>query len=101
VVVGRDHVHRHARERRDDDAPLRHRRGQLGTLEVAQARPETEVRPGRVLRLQAGQPPDRLDRVEVGAIEQQLARERRAVQVAGGQGQTTILPNLLPARNRS
>jgi hypothetical protein len=101
MVVGGDHVHRHTLEGRDDDAALDYRRRQLGPVEVAEARPEPQVRPDRVLRLQAGEPPDRLDGVEVGTLEEQLAREGRAVQVTCGQGQTTILPNLFPARNRS
>ena len=44
---------------------------------------------------------DRPGGAEVGAFEEQLARECRAIQFAGRQGQTTILPNLFPARNRS
>jgi hypothetical protein len=101
MVVERDHVHGHALKRRNDDAALGDGGRQLGAAEVAQPRPEAEVRPGRVLRLQAREATDRPDGVEVGAVEKQLARERRAAQFAEGQGQTTILPNLLPARNRS
>ena len=74
---------------------------ELGPVEVAQPRPEAEVRPRRVLRLQPGETVDRLAGTEAGAFEEQLARERRAVQFAGRQGQTTILPNLFPLANRS
>jgi hypothetical protein len=94
-------VHRHALQRRDDDPSLGDVRGQLRTLEIAKARPETEVRAGRVLRLQCREQTDRLDRGQVGTLEEQLPREGRAVQFARGQRQTTILPNLLPARKRS
>ena len=101
VILRGDHVHGDALQRRDQDAPLGHVRGQLCAIEVAEPRPETEVRPGRVLRLQAGEQADRVDGGEVCALEEQLARERRPVQFARGQGQTTILPNLFPARKRS
>jgi hypothetical protein len=94
-------VHGHALQRRDHDPPLGDVGGELPPLEVTEARPQTEVRPGRVLRLQPREPADRLDGAEVGAFEQQLPRERRAVQFASGQGQTTIFPNLFPARKRS
>ena len=94
-------MHGHALQRRDDDAPLDDVGGELGPLEVAQPRPEADVRAVRVLRLQPGESMNRVDGTQLGPLEEQLARERRAAQFAGGQGQTTILPNLFPARNRS
>jgi hypothetical protein len=101
MITEGDHTHGHALQRRDEDATLGHVGRQLGAVEVAQSRPETEVRARRVLRLQAREQRDRLDGGEAGALEQQLARERRAIQFARGQRQTTILPNLFPARKRS
>jgi hypothetical protein len=94
-------VHGDPLEGRDQDATLGHVRGQLRAIEVAESRPEAEIRTRRILRLQAGEQADRVDGGEIGALEEQLTREGCAVQVARGQGQTTILPNLFPARKRS
>jgi hypothetical protein len=101
VIPRSDHVHGHALQRRDHDATPRHVSGQLGAVEVAEPRPEPEVRSVRILRLEAGEQADRRDGREVGTFEEQLPRKRRAVQFTRGQGQTTILPNLFPARKRS
>ena len=74
---------------------------ELRTVEVAQPRPEAEVRPGRVLRLQPASRRIASTALEVGALEEELTRQGCAVQFTGRQGQTTILPNLLPLANRS
>ena len=101
MIVGGDQVHGHALQRGDDDPTLREVSSELRAVEVTEPRPQAEVRPGRILRLQGREPPDHLDGIDVGTLEEQLARERRAVQLASRQGQMTILPNLFPARNRS
>src|SRR5918999_560722 len=57
VVLGRDEVKSAAHEERLYDSPPLERSGQALALEAVDARQEREVRRGRVLRLQAGEPP--------------------------------------------
>ena len=53
---------------------------QRGAVEALQPRPQRLERRPRLLRLQAADPLDRRDRVELRALEQQLPRERRPVE---------------------
>jgi hypothetical protein len=64
----------------DDPAPLEPPRQRIA-LESLDPRPEADVTGGRVLRLEAADPLDRaLDR-RSRALEQELAREKRPVQL--------------------
>jgi hypothetical protein len=82
VVARGDRVDRHAHERRlDDRAPLERAR-QRTALELRHPRPQPDVHRRRVLRLQAADSGDRLRDWGGRGLEQPLAREHRAVELA-------------------
>src|SRR5215211_2733246 len=54
-------------------------------LEAGEPRPQSDVHRRRVLRLDAGDPLERRRQRQLAALEQQLAREQRAVELAPGQ----------------
>ena len=76
-------------------APCFERRAQLGGTEVAQPRPQAEVRVERDLGLHADEMGDRRQGIEIGSFEQQLASHRRPVEgtpVEGRHGATSWPP---------
>ena len=60
------------------------RGAELERVEVADARPERDVRVGRLLRLQPDEPLDPLERGPVLALQEPLAPQERAVEGARG-----------------
>ena len=76
---------RAAHETRADHLAAFDRRPELLAAEVFEARPERDVWRGRPLRLQRREPFDRRDDADAGALEKQLSREHRAVQLPKGQ----------------
>jgi hypothetical protein len=75
-------MERRAHQRRLDDRPVVEGTDELIDAEAGEARPEGDVRPVRVLRLEAGQPADDLRDLAPMPLQQALAGERRAVQGA-------------------
>ena len=70
---------------RPDDAALLEQPGELERIETPQSRPQLVVRVPGLLRLQGDEVLDgALDR-EVDALEQELAREQRAIERAAAQ----------------
>ena len=91
-VRARDEVDRHAHERRLHHGPLDERVGQRLPLEALEPGPQADVHRRRVLRLD---PADRLERPwqrHPAAVEQQLAREQRPVELAPRQGAHATRP---------
>ncbi len=82
VLATRDDVDRPAEERALDEHPALERPRQLLTAEVLDPRPKRDVRGRRVLRLDSADPVDDAGQRQAHALEQQLAREQRAVQLA-------------------
>ena len=81
-VLARDEVDRPAHHD-DPDEPSRGQGvGERGRLEALETRPQGRVRVVRDLRLEPDETADCVLHTERGALEQKLARERRAVQGA-------------------
>jgi hypothetical protein len=78
-VQGRSH------ERRAHDLARPQRLDELLGPEALDPRPQPDERVLGLLRLHPGQPLHGLDRAHVGSLEQQLARERGATQLAARQ----------------
>ena len=81
-IAGAHQMQRPAHEPRADDGVSLDRRPEPLALEAVKTRPERDVRRGRPLRLQRGEPPDGGDDVERCPLEEHLAREGRAVELA-------------------
>src|SRR5215472_14718369 len=71
-----------AQDRRLDERPASQRPRQRLALEPLEARPERDVRRRRVLRLDAAHPLDRPRQRQARALEQQLSRQHRTVELA-------------------
>ena len=82
VVARRDDVERAALQQRLHEAAARERLRQLLPLESLEPSPEREIRARCRLRLKAAEPLDGLHRAAGPPLEQQLAGEQRAVQLA-------------------
>ena len=82
VVLGAHEVERRAHERGLHDAPASDGAHEVIGAEALDARPEPEVRGRRPLRLEPSRPLERLRHRERTTCEQELARERRPVQLA-------------------
>ena len=82
VVAGRDDVERAALQQRFHEAAACERRCQLLPLESLEPRPERQIWARCRLRLEAAEPLDRLHRADGLPLEQQLAGEQRAVELA-------------------
>jgi hypothetical protein len=82
VVRRARHVQRGAHHRAAHDAAIGERGVQLRALEALQPRPQRRERRLGLLRLQAAEPLHRLDRRQPLAREQELAGERRAVELS-------------------
>ena len=85
IVLGRDEVERLAHQGRAYHLAVVERSGQILALEALEPRGERHVRRARTLRLQRPEPVHRLGDREAHALEQQLACERRAIQLPDGQ----------------
>src|SRR5688500_6204852 len=85
VVAPRDHVDRDADEGALDDALAPECARAVLPAEAFEPRPETDVRRGGVLRLQAADLLERARDRELRPLEQKLPREQRAVQLSLGQ----------------
>ena len=72
-------------QRRLDERPALECARQRLTLEARDSRPESHVRRGRVLRLQAPGTLDRARQRQPAPLEQELPGQERAVQLAAGQ----------------
>jgi len=81
VVGRREQLQREAHQAGPDHLAAPSELVQLLPAEVAQAAPEAEVGHLPLLRLEAGDARDRLGRLELGALEQQLPGERGPVQL--------------------
>jgi hypothetical protein len=77
-------VERAAHQRGAHDLARLQRSYEVGPAEALEARPEADERWSRLLRLKTGKAPDRLDGADRRTCEQQLARERRAIELPGG-----------------
>jgi hypothetical protein len=75
-------MERRAHQSRLDDRPVVKRTDEILDSEVGEARPEGDVRPVGVLRLEAGQTADDLRDLAPMPLQQALAGERRTVQGA-------------------
>jgi hypothetical protein len=84
-VATRDDVDRVSHQRRLHEAAPLERAGQRVALEALQPRPEPDVRGGRVLRLEAADLLHGARQRQRLALEQELAGQQRAVQVASGE----------------
>jgi hypothetical protein len=73
-------VDRGALQRDPDRVPVRDRRGQLGRIEAGDPVPERHVRVHRLLRLQADQVLDHLQRRPAYPLEKELAPQQGTVQ---------------------
>jgi hypothetical protein len=73
-------VQRRAHDRDPDDLALEQEAPELVRLEPVEPGPEAEVRIARDLGLQADEVLDGLERRELPALEEQLAREGRPVE---------------------
>jgi hypothetical protein len=82
VFRGADDVERRAHERALDDAPLGDRSIEVGRPEAGEPRPEPDVGRCRLLGLEATDPFRGRHDVEVGAFQEQLPGEGRAVQLS-------------------
>ena len=82
VVLRAHEVERRAHERRLHDAPASDGAHEVIGAEALDARPEPEVRRRRPLRLEPSRPLERLRHRERSTCEQELARERRPVELA-------------------
>ena len=82
VVAPRDEVQRLPHHRRLDDGAARELALERLAPEARRARPDADVRRRRPLRLHPDQALDHRRRREPLPLEQELARERRAVQLA-------------------
>jgi len=71
---------RRAHERDPNRVPVADQARELLRIEVRDARPDADVWALRRLRLQADQPLEDVDRGNVLPLEEQLPRERRAVE---------------------
>ena len=85
IVARADEMQRPAHHRRLDHVAAEHRLLERLPSEAGEPRPEPDVRGGRPLRLHPGEPLDRGDRIEPLPLEQQLPRQRGAVQLPQGQ----------------
>ena len=93
VEVARAHqMQRPAHEPRADHRMALDRRPEPLARESGEARPERDIWRGRPLRLERGDPLDRVDDVEPGAPQQQLAREGRAIQPAKREDRQAAVP---------
>ncbi len=81
-VVGGDEVDRPAHDDDPHDAPFPQQRGQVVGDEAVEPRPQPEVRVQRYLGLHADEVVDGVERRAAGALEEQLAGQRRPVQGA-------------------
>ena len=82
VVSGRDEVDGRPQERALHDRTSLQGAGQVGAAEAHHARPEAEVHGRRVLRLDAGHALERAGQRGPSPVEQQLARQQGAVELA-------------------
>ena len=82
IVGGGDEVQRLAHERRPDDGALVQRGGQVLALEAFEPRGERDVGRARALSLERAEPVDGFRNVETDALEEQLARQRGAIEGA-------------------
>src|SRR5262252_170519 len=82
-VIRRNRVDRASHEGRLDGAPLLQRLRQGVPAKVPQARPEPDVRRGRVLRLQPGEALEGRGERNRRALEQKLTSQQCPVEVAG------------------
>ena len=80
AVVGRDQVDRPAHDADPHDVAVLEQLRERLRPELGEPRPEAGVRVARHLGLQADQMPHRVERRQLGTLEQQLAGERRPVQ---------------------
>ena len=85
VVLSRDEVNRRSHQRRLHHGPAPEPAGEGLALESGKARPQSDVHGRRVLGLDPADPLERLGRRELRPLEQQLAGENRAVQLALGE----------------
>ena len=76
---------RRTHERRLHDRPPFERPRQVVASKAVEARPQPDVRVRRVLVLDAADPLERARDRQAHALEQQLSREQRAVQLAPGE----------------
>ncbi len=91
-VLGGDQVHGAAHQVGPHRAPVGQQVREHRGVERAQPRPEPDERFLRFLRLQAAQVGDGVEHGQVGAFEQQLPGERRAVERPGGQHGHRLTP---------
>ena len=82
IEIARDDMERAAHHSCLDHTPVDERARELLLAEPLEARPERDVRRRRVLRLHRHEPRDRFHDGHPPPLEQQLAREQRAVQLA-------------------
>ena len=82
IVATRDEVERVPHQRRLHDVAGEERALERLALEGRRARPDADIRRGRPLRLHAAEPFDHGGTPSALPLEQQLPRERRAVQLA-------------------
>ena len=85
VVGGRDDVDGDPEQGRLDRPPVLEGPGQVVTAEVAQPRPQADVRRRGVLGLEAGDLLQRLGEGVAGALEEELAGQQGPVELAGGE----------------
>ncbi|TCO60743.1 hypothetical protein EV192_103318 [Actinocrispum wychmicini] len=97
-VLGGEQVHGASHEMGSDHATSDQHVRELRRVERAQPRPETDERFLRLLRLHAAQVLDRVDGRHVGAVEQQLPGECRAVECPGVQDRHVITFAWIAAR---
>ena len=97
IVRGRHEMKGRAHERALYEVPSSDGRVERRRLEPGHPCPQADVRRGRFLGLQPADAADRIDDVEMGRFEQELASERRAVQSPCAQD----LGHALHSRGRS
>ena len=83
VVVGRDGVQRDPHQRSLDQRPIGERSVDVAEVQIGDAVPQPNVRCCRRLRLQASDPLRRLADGDRRSLQQQLAVQRRSVQLGG------------------
>jgi hypothetical protein len=86
VVPSRDDVDRLPHQRALDDGAAHEGPVEVVSLELLEARPESDVRVRRVLVLDAPDPLERTREREARALEQELSREKCPVQLALREG---------------
>ena len=86
VVASRDDVDRAAHERRLNDGSTLEGPGEIVPSEAVEARPQPDVGVRRVLVLDTADSLERARDRQAGALEQELSREQRAVQLAPREG---------------